>query len=368
MKVTFPQMGLLEPLMVDLLARIGIEAMPPPSTSPKTLELGIKHGPEFACLPLKITIGNLMEALDAGADTIVMAGGRGPCRFGYYCETQRRILTEAGYDGFEFVIFEPPGYRFFEFIGAFKKVAPDRSIRDVWRALRLAFAKGRAIDRVEKRALQLRCFELERQATTRARDEAVRVISQAWTKREIEEASREAMAIMEAVPRDESRDVLKVGIIGEFYMLLEPYVNFDIEEWLGYAGCYLERATYLSDWIGPSTANPVGGHSDAEVAAFAAPYLSHFVGGEGQTSVGHAVMYARRGFDGLVHLLPFTCMPETIAKTIFPRLVREEGIPILSLVIDEQTGKAGTVTRLEAFLDLLASQHRAGLNLRRRSA
>jgi predicted nucleotide-binding protein (sugar kinase/HSP70/actin superfamily) len=355
-KVAFPQMGLLEPMLIDLLARLDVEAKPPPQTSPKTLDLGVKFGPEFACLPLKITIGNFMEALDAGADTLVMAGGKGPCRFGYYCETQRRILIEAGYKDFEFVIVEPPAYKPWEFLGAFKKIAPTKSGRQIWDALKLTFLKGQAVDMIEKRSLELRCLEAERGAVSAAKKRALAAIQPAWTKTEIDSARAEALEIMGSVPL-EARDVLKVGIVGEFYMVLEPYVNFDIEEYLGQSGCYLERAVYLSDWMGPSGKNPVMGHSDGEIADLAEDYLSHFVGGEGQATVGHAVMFARAGFDGIVHLMPFTCMPETIAKAIFPRVQREEDIPILSFVIDEQTGKAGVVTRLEAFLDLLQSRH-----------
>jgi activator of 2-hydroxyglutaryl-CoA dehydratase len=36
-----------------------------------------------------------------------------------------------------------------------------------------------------------------------------------------------------------------------------------------------------------------------------------------------------------------------------PRLSRELDIPVLTIFIDEQTGKAGVETRLEAFMDLL---------------
>ena len=36
----------------------------------------------------------------------------------------------------------------------------------------------------------------------------------------------------------------------------------------------------------------------------------------------------------------------------------EHDIPILSLVMDEQTGKAGYITRLEAFVDLMRRKKR----------
>ena len=57
--------------------------------------------------------------------------------------------------------------------------------------------------------------------------------------------------------------------------------------------------------------------------------------------------------------MPFTCMPETIAKSILPQVSRDLGIPVLSLVIDEMTGRAGVATRLEAFTDLARFRRRA---------
>ncbi|MDI7252812.1 MAG: CoA protein activase, partial [Actinomycetota bacterium] len=96
-----------------------------------------------------------------------------------------------------------------------------------------------------------------------------------------------------------------------------------------------------------------------EIEEAALPYLTHFVGGEGLRSVGATALYHRHGYDGVVHVMPFTCMPETIAKSLLPRVSRDLGIPVLSLVIDEMTGKAGVATRLEAFVDLARFRRRA---------
>ena len=51
--------------------------------------------------------------------------------------------------------------------------------------------------------------------------------------------------------------------------------------------------------------------------------------------------------------MPFSCMPEIVAQNILPKVSRNENIPILELVLDEQTGKAGNITRIEAFVDLV---------------
>ena len=83
------------------------------------------------------------------------------------------------------------------------------------------------------------------------------------------------------------------------------------------------------------------------------PYLPQLIGGHGQNSVGDVIRYARMGYDGVVQLAPFTCIPEIVAKSLMPHLSREYNIPVLTLFIDEQTGRTGAETRLEAFVDLM---------------
>ncbi len=355
MLATSPQMGNLEWLLRDVLERMDIEYMPPPRTSAKTVSIGSKYSPEFSCLPLKMNIGNFVEALEAGADTILMAGGKGPCRFGYYAEIQKRILKDAGYE-FEMITIEPPSLGIRKFVGPIKKTT-GKSTRQIWKILKHSFPKARAFDTVEKKVLETRCYELKAGDTTKAHQKAKQVLAPAKTPAEVVEAEREAHRLIADVPCDLNRPVLKIGIVGEFFILLEPFANFDIEEWLGNRGVYVTRGTYVTDWIGPSSKNLVAGTSDGELSRLAEPYLGHFVGGEGTQSVGHAVHYANEGYDGVVHMFPFTCMPDTIAKAILPRVGRDLDIPIIHFTIDEQTGRAGVITRLEAFLDLLAGRY-----------
>jgi len=354
-KATFPCMGKLDMVMTDLFDRTGIDYIVPPKTTTKTLQLGVRYSPEFACLPLKITIGNFVEALEAGADTLLMAGGVGPCRFGYYAQIQKCVLEEAGYN-FDMIILEPPSAGIMLFVNTLRKLAPGKSLLEIWRIIKIGFGKARILDELEKYTLKYRAYEVKRGDTTRAYKKALEIMRPAVTVDEIAQAKKEAFSVLEAVEKDMQRPCLKMGIIGEFYVLLEPFVNFDIEEYLGNMGISLERSVYLTDWIGPSKDNPVMGISDAEVARAAKPYLNHFVGGEGLPSVGHTVIYAKEGFDGVLHLFPFTCMPDIIAKSVLPQISQDFDIPTLSLVIDEQTGKAGVITRIEAFIDLLASK------------
>jgi predicted nucleotide-binding protein (sugar kinase/HSP70/actin superfamily) len=74
--------------------------------------------------------------------------------------------------------------------------------------------------------------------------------------------------------------------------------------------------------------------------------------------VGKTVLFARNGIDGVIHIFPFTCMPELVAQTILIKVQKDLDIPILTLIIDEHTAVGGMETRIEAFIDLLERRRR----------
>ena len=81
--------------------------------------------------------------------------------------------------------------------------------------------------------------------------------------------------------------------------------------------------------------------------------MKRAIGGECIETIGDTVFAARNGIDGIIHIMPFSCMPEIVAQNILPKVSKQEDIPVLELVLDEQTGKAGNITRIEAFIDLV---------------
>ena len=84
MKVTFPHLGSMHIFCKAIAETAGIPYIVPPETSRKTLTLGVLHSNECICLPFKVILGNFIEALQMGADTIVMVGSGPPCRLGLY--------------------------------------------------------------------------------------------------------------------------------------------------------------------------------------------------------------------------------------------------------------------------------------------
>lgn len=302
-------------------------------------------------------LGSFVQVLEAGADTLVTGGGHGPCRFGYYGEIQRRILEREGFD-FRMVVLDPPSPSIKIFHKGIRAILPKQRVRlhTLLRELSQILAKVMVFDELEKLALGLRGLEVEPGTVDQALEDSRVILSRAFTRREVKNARREAQSRFAEVPLERERSHLKVGLVGEVFVVLEPYFNFDIERWLGRRGVVAERSVNMSDTIYPGGRNPVFGYSNRTVAWAAAPYLAHEVGGDGLLTVGATALFAHRGFDAVIHLLPFTCMPEVIAKGVLARLSPELDIPVLSLSIDEHTGRAGVETRLEALLDLAWSK------------
>lgn len=349
MKAAFGHMGTLTPIIEMILEELGQESITPSRPTRQTLTLGAKYAPEFACIPFKIVLGTYLECLDRGADALVSGGGYGPCRAGLYGELHDRILKDLGYN-VEFIFFWPPLKKPAHFYRQLKKLKGRHSWPFLWKTIKKAYSKLAVLDDLEMKAQRIRPREIKQGSTSRAFDRAYSIIHRAKTYSEINEAGEEARAIMLEVPHDGTRQPLKVGIIGEIYVQLEPFANFYLEEQLGHMGVEVRRSIYLTSYTRHDVLSTKG---DMDSRRLAMPYLAQKVGGHGQNSVGDIIRYAKMGYNGVVQLAPFSCIPEIVAKSLVPQLSRDYGIPVLTLFIDEQTGAAGVQTRLEAFVDLM---------------
>ena len=65
--------------------------------------------------------------------------------------------------------------------------------------------------------------------------------------------------------------------------------------------------------------------------------------------------------DGIITLTAFGCGPDSLMVERIQRRAKHFQKPLLHLTIDEQTGEAGFITRLEAFVDMLFRKKRASI-------
>lgn len=74
---------------------------------------------------------------------------------------------------------------------------------------------------------------------------------------------------------------------------------------------------------------------------------------------GHYIQDNR--IDGIITLTAFGCGPDSLMIERIMRGAKTYNKPLLHLTIDEHTGEAGFITRLEAFVDMLYRKKRANL-------
>ena len=350
MILTFPHMGTMSITLKALFDGLGASIMTPPPITKRTMELGAQHAPETVCLPFKVMLGNFIEALELGADTLVTCGGTGPCRLGYYAEIQKGILQDLGYE-FEMLVIEP---NVKNVVRNLRRVVSGKGIRHIYEAFRLAGAKMRALDQMEEHVRIIRPRAKRQLVLNKLFCDFIESIDCAQDILSVSIAANQALKQLDAVERSSDIEPLRVAIAGEIYVMLEPFVNLNLDRTLGEMGVEVHKTMSLTEYVHVhliKSKQYMNGYRS--ILESAKPYLAHYVGGHGIKTVGCAAQADKLGVDGIIQVFPFTCMPEVIAKNILPSVSDTTGVPVLSLIFDEQSGEAGVRTRLEAYVDLL---------------
>lgn len=353
-----PRLGTLHVGMRAVLEGLNHEVVVPPPITAETVNLGARYAPEGACLPLKMNLGNYLQAAEEDDfEAVVMASGVGPCRFGYYHRLQRDILRDLGYE-LRWMVAAPPRGNLRGLLRGLGELTAGAGIRHIMRAVSLGWQKLVALDDIEGESLRNRATEALPGRTTRILRQAVDTIDAAGSVREVAEARAEALSSLGSVC-ESGEEPVRIAVVGEVFMMLEPRANLHLYEDLGRIGAEVVRTVCLTDWARDNVLFDflrIGRPGDGARRA-AEPYLGHFVGGAGQETVGRTALLADR-VDGVVHVMPFTCLPEIMARAVMPSLVRDMDVPVMTLVFDEHSGREGLTTRLEAFVDLLQRRRR----------
>ncbi|GAI45184.1 unnamed protein product, partial [marine sediment metagenome] len=141
---------------------------------------------------------------------------------------------------------------------------------------------------------------------------------------------------------------LKIGIVGEVGTMLEQDINFDIVKKLQRLGVNVDMSITITDYLNETTEK--GGKEDIKEAK---SLLSQELGGHGFQSIVNTIFYAKHGYDGVIHILPLSCLPESTAEPIVDHVADKYQIPLYRFPIDESNFEAGFNTRLETFVGML---------------
>ncbi len=353
-KVAFPHMGNVYIAWASALKKLGVEPFIPPHTNKRTLELATKYSPDSICLPYKLILGNFMQALEKDVDYVAMISSPGICRLGEYGQSIKNILKDLGYDSKYIELQLYDGFK-----GMYKFLTELTGVKNpiiIIKSINIAVRKMFVLDRIENLFSYYRAREIKIGTAEKHYNRALSLILDAYTTKELKQAEKEAVEEIKKTEIDANRDVVNVDITGEIFLVQDPFSNQNIEKELGKMGVQTRRSltvsSFLKDAIIPRWFKKGETHLE-RAFRMAKPYLMRDIGGDALESVSDVAYANEKGVDGIIHVSPFTCMPEIMSQNIFPTMREDCEIPILTLIMDEQTGKAGYITRLEAFVDLI---------------
>ena len=144
---------------------------------------------------------------------------------------------------------------------------------------------------------------------------------------------------------NEDTKAINVALISHGYNIYDDRACMKIFDKLDKMGVKVYSALNLTDEQLQEGITTIGQHqywaNSAEMTGAAGHYLKD------------------NKIDGIVTLNAFGCGPDSLMIETITRKAKEAGKPMLSLTIDEHTGEAGFITRLEAFIDMLFRKKRS---------
>lgn len=147
--------------------------------------------------------------------------------------------------------------------------------------------------------------------------------------------------------RNINENDIKIGIVGELFTSMEPFANFNLEKELNEYNCIVKRYTTATYLLFQKAL------SQKKVLKKSEEYIDYLLGADGAESIARTLELISKGYDGIIHIKPFGCIPEINAMPILQKISNDYSIPIMYLTFDEQTTSTGINTRIEAFYDML---------------
>ncbi len=133
---------------------------------------------------------------------------------------------------------------------------------------------------------------------------------------------------------------LRIAVLGHSYNLNDPYISMDIYGKLKKMGVKI----ITREMISPSA--QMEGIKNLRKDIFWT---------FGKEIMGSALyLLDKEKIDGVVLVVSFGCGPDSLIGELVERIYkRHRNIPLLFLTLDEHSGEAGILTRLEAFVDMV---------------
>lgn len=324
MKIGIPR-GLsfynIYPFMYGFFKAMGIEMVLSDKTTKKTLSSGSSLVVTETCLPVKIFVGQVLNLLEKGVTKIFIPSIQSLAPKIYNCSKIRGLpdlIRNVVKKDFE--IIEP----------TLDKSAKNQGLYTFLKECVLPFG--------------ITDFE----AIKKASKAGWRVYNnfQVMLKSGMayEKALKYAISGKLLIEKDETEYPISVALVSHGYNIYDERASMKVIEKLNKMNVKVYTANQLTDeklMEGVATlGQSVYWANETEMIGCAGHYLKD------------------NRIDGIITITAFGCGPDSLMIERITRQSKQFSKPLLNLTIDEHTGEAGFITRLEAFVDMLYRKKR----------
>ncbi len=323
-----------------------VKYMTPPPITKHTLEVGSLNSPDFVCVPFKYCLGCHIEALENGANCLMQIYGS--CRLNFYGELEEKILRDLGYD-FKFFNMAEINFRSPKsIIQNLKIVNPNLSLIKVAKTIPTTIDIIKTIDKIEDFIRKNAGFEIRENEMEDLFSEFKKKLDETTNSKEYKKLKKEYLKKIMSVEINKPKHPIRVGLVGDYYTVQEPYSNYFMEKELEKMHIEVHREMNLTNSIIKSKYK--------ESRKYGKKYVKFNIGATANYTVAEVLKYAKNGLDGIIQVKSFGCTPELNAQTVLQNISKDYKVPILYFSFDSQTSETGIKTRLEAFYDMLSTK------------
>jgi predicted nucleotide-binding protein (sugar kinase/HSP70/actin superfamily) len=372
----------------------GLEARILPKPDDESEYLGRQVTSSRECHPFIVSCGDFVKmtrqsGFDPDRTAVWMASYDGACRFSQYGIGYADLFRRMGLPQIP-VIAPLTSTRFDEFSRLFGL----RFISLLWQG-------WMAAEVLERLRLHVRPYETRQGETDRVfesvRQDVLKAVAQpngrpSWSNRGVLSALKRAVKSLEAIPVDRSERRPTIGVLGEFYTVLNHWANHDLtrtleelgaevrihgltvtncytlfsehyyarnqlkQRKLGAALFYFLRNRWLMACVGraercmPDELRPFGTLEARTILNEVAPFIYYDIDPILATFTTRVRRFAASGICGIYNLFVLNCMLGNVTVSIFKNALRDyENLPVLHAVYDAQQ-ETNMLTRIEAFM------------------
>lgn len=309
------------PFLSGFFEALGFEIVYSDFTTKKTLSEGASLVVTETCLPIKVYVGHVLNLIEKGVKNILVPSIQSVALKIYNCSKIRglpdliRNVVKGDYRIIEATLDKSEDIGLFDFLTNIVKPFGIKDEKKIDDAMRAGFIRYNNFKVMVQHNLPF--------------DKALKYANEGKV----------------VINQDDPVKDINVALVAHGYNIYDKRVCMDVFKKLDELGVRVYSAYNLTD------EQLKDGLSAIDVDLYWA----------NQYEMSGAAGYFLRSqdIDGLITITAFGCGPDSLMIEEIKRKTKRFNKPLLSLTIDEHTGEAGFVTRLEAFCDMLYRKKRA---------